>query len=204
MSQVSVTHQIAVTYQVPNYIIEALAPHGLAKLHRVFEQSSCAITWNDHPFWIHADDEETETEVTIIGACEQRVSECKAILEDLLSGKVLTREEEGNDIPLWHEFFETEEGRLWLRGLGADEVDGSDVSSDGLGLMVRVRAANLVNLKVLMVYGSSEWSMREVAEIVGKKIQEVRERDARAKALERANVSRELKAITWKGVEWSV
>lgn len=116
---------------IPQYIIESLGRHGQGNLYTL--------------------------EVTIMGMYEGQVAQCKAVLEDLIRGRVLTHEE-GDNRPLWHDFFHTEEGTKWLREKTED------------AFYLRVRAVRMANLNVLMIYGSSELTRNEFGGIVKKKI----------------------------------
>ncbi|KAF7916315.1 hypothetical protein BELL_0209g00100 [Botrytis elliptica] len=152
---VTVSHQIAVQYMIPRYIIDSLGRQNQGNLHQIFRQNSCQLHWGDS---YRADySGEKLMEVTIMGTCEEKVVQCKAVLEDLLRGRVLTHEE-GDNRPLWHKFFKTEEGANWIREATTNVFD------------MKVRAAKLANLDILMVYGSSEWSRARFGALVKKKI----------------------------------
>ncbi|KAI9641495.1 hypothetical protein NHQ30_010304 [Ciborinia camelliae] len=180
---VTVTHQITVTYMVPIYIINSLGGHGQGRLHMLFGQNGCSLQWGDHHFY--APSGEKFTEVTIMGVYEEQVIQCKAVLEDLLRGRVLTHDEYDNR-PLWHDFFETEEGTVWLKEVTEGAFD------------LKVRATRTEDLRVLIVYGSSEWSRKVFGGIVERKIAELLQKDVRA-AMITATVARELRLIGWKG-----
>ncbi|TGO29276.1 hypothetical protein BPAE_0017g00060 [Botrytis paeoniae] len=133
------------------------------KLHQIFGQNSCQIHWGES---YRADySGEKLMEVTIMGVCEEQVEQCKAVLEDLLRARVLTHEE-GDNRPLWHKFFKTEEGAKWIGEATTNIFD------------IKVRAAKLANLDILMVYGSSEWSRARFGAIVKKKIAKLEEASA--------------------------
>lgn len=98
---------------------------------------------------------------------EEQVMRCKAVLEDIMKGRVLTHRENDN-YPVWHDFFETEEGTRWIRDATVNVFD------------VRVRTARMANLKVLMIYGSSEWSRRVFGGVIERKVKELVGEDKRA------------------------
>ncbi|KAF5869171.1 putative zinc finger ccch domain-containing protein 3 protein [Botrytis fragariae] len=155
---VTVSHQIAVQYMIPRYIIDSLGRQNQGNLHQIFGQNSCQLHWGES---YRADySGEKLMEVTIMGICEEQVAQCKAVLEDLLRGRVLTHEE-GDNRPLWHKFFKTEEGTKWIAETTTNIFD------------MKVRAAKLANLDILMVYGSSEWSRARFGALVKKKIVEL-------------------------------
>ncbi|TGO16983.1 hypothetical protein BTUL_0022g00850 [Botrytis tulipae] len=155
---VSVSHQIAVQYMIPRFIIDSLGRQNQGNLHQIFGQNSCQLHWGDS----HRADYSGEklVEVTIMGTCEEQVAQCKAVLEDLLRGRILTHEE-GDNRPLWHKFFKTDEGAKWIGEATMNVFD------------MKVRAAKLANLDVLMVHGSSEWSRARFGALVKKKIAEL-------------------------------
>ncbi|KAF7950046.1 hypothetical protein EAE96_007349 [Botrytis aclada] len=155
---VTVSHQIAVQYMIPRYIIDSLGRQNQGNLHQIFAQNSCQLHWGES---YRADySGEKLMEVTIMGTCEEKVAQCKAVLEDLLRGRVLTYEE-GDNRPLWHKFFKTKEGAKWIGEATTNVFD------------VNVRAAKVANLDILMVYGSSEWSRARFGALVKKKIAEL-------------------------------
>ncbi|THV48812.1 hypothetical protein BGAL_0226g00070 [Botrytis galanthina] len=155
---VTVSHQIAVQYMIPRYIIDSLGRQNQGNLHQIFRQNSCQLHWGDS---YRADySGEKLIEVTIMGKCEEQVAQCKAVLEDLLRGRVLTHEE-GDNRPLWHKFFKTEEGAKWIGEATTNVFD------------MKVRAAKLANLDILMVHGSSGWSRARFGALVKKKIAEL-------------------------------
>ncbi|TGO33308.1 hypothetical protein BHYA_0253g00050 [Botrytis hyacinthi] len=155
---VTVSHQIAVQYMIPRYIIDSLGRQNQGNLHQIFRQNSCQLHWGDS---YRADySGEKLMEVTIMGKCEEQVAQCKAVLEYLLRGRVLTHEE-GDNRPLWHKFFKTEEGAKWIGEATTNVFD------------MKVRAAKVVNLDILMVHGSSEWSRAQFGVLVKKKIAEL-------------------------------
>ncbi|TGO48099.1 hypothetical protein BCON_0251g00070 [Botryotinia convoluta] len=157
---VTVSHQIAVQYMIPRYIIDSLGRQNQGNLHSITGQNSCQLHWGDS---YRADySGENLMEVTIMGTCEEQVAQCKAVLENLLRGRVLTHEE-GDNRPLWHKFFKTEEGAKWIGEATTNVFD------------MKVRAAKLANLDILMVYGSSEWSRARFGALVKKKIAELKE-----------------------------
>ncbi|KAJ8068010.1 hypothetical protein OCU04_003588 [Sclerotinia nivalis] len=184
--QVLVTHQITVTYMIPQYIIDSLGRHGQGNLHTLFEQNFCQLQWNNfHRYDLSG---ELTTEVTVMGMFEEQVAQCKAVLEDLIRGRVLTHEE-GDNRPLWHNFFNTEEGTKWLKETTKD------------AFYLRVRAARMANLNVLMIYGSSEWTRNEFGGIIKKKITELVEEDEKAAAIS-AVVAEELRLMRLRIDGW--
>ncbi|KAF7857242.1 hypothetical protein EAF04_009483 [Stromatinia cepivora] len=186
--QALVTQQITVTYMVPQYIIDSLGRHGQGNLHALFEQNYCQLQWNN--FHRYDSSGEQVTEVTVMGNYQEQVAQCKAVLEDLIRGRVLTHEE-GDNRPLWHNFFKTDEGTKWLKETTED------------AFYLRVRAVRMANLNVLMIYGSSEWTRKEFGGIVKKKIAELVEEDEKAAAIS-AVVAEELRLMKLRVEEWSV
>ncbi|CAD6444878.1 a3176482-e4b0-49f0-a57a-cdd942b1feea [Sclerotinia trifoliorum] len=177
--QTSVTHQITVTYMIPQHIIDSLGRHGQGNLHALFEQNFCQLQWNNfHRYHLSG---ELVTEVTIMGMYEGQVAQCKAVLEDLIRGRVLTHEE-GDNRPLWHNFFNTEKGTVWLKEKTEDNF------------YMKVRAVRMANLNVLMLYGSSEWTRNEFGGIVKKKIEELMEEEKKAAEIS-AVVAEELRLM---------
>ncbi|KAM0125883.1 hypothetical protein ACHAO1_010372 [Botrytis cinerea] len=155
---VTVSHQIEVQYLIPRYIVDSLGRTNQGILHQIFGQNFCQLHLDDSYRVDHSG--KKLMEVKIMGTCEKQVARCKAVLEDLLRGRVLTHEE-GDNRPLWHKFFKTEEGAKWIRKTLTNVFD------------MKARVSKIANLDILMVYGSSEWSRARFGELVKKKIAEL-------------------------------